>query len=157
MWDKSHRGLGRRVPEFELWQAPGQNMLLHCIFVLRVEFHLMKGRNSSFWEVGRPEGPSGNSNSSNIFWDHFQLQKSRMKSVRNIGRTHLHLPPSPSWQGLSWGWGTQATDSDDRSLAHMWRCTNPKNTFIIHAISREIEGLGSGEQTNVNWAFVFVR
>ena len=66
------------------------------------------------------------------------------KSVRNIGRTHLHLPPSPSWQGLSWGWGTQATDSDDRSLAHMWRCTNPRNTLIIHAISREIDGLGVG-------------
>ena len=45
---ESHRGLGRRVPEFELWQAPGQNMLLQCVFVLGVELHLMKGRNSSF-------------------------------------------------------------------------------------------------------------
>ena len=53
-------------------------MLLQCVFVLGVELHLMKGRNSSFWEVGRPEGPSGNNNSSDILCDHFQLQKSRM-------------------------------------------------------------------------------
>ena len=29
--------------------------------------------------------------------------------------------------------------------------------FIIHAISKKIEGLGSGEQINVNWAFVFCK
>ena len=95
MWDKSHRGLGRRVPEFELWQAPGQNMLLQCVFVLGVEFHLMKGRNSSFWEVGRPEGPSGNNDSSNIFWDHFQLQNSRME------KREKYWQDSPSSSSIS--------------------------------------------------------